>query len=221
MRRGIRRDAGQAFPLYIVAVAGLLFLAFALFAVGQAAATRNSAQTAADAAALGAAQSYRDGLHRALRKALQGDDAWEDLLKAMGAPTDTACTNARWFAGKNDADVTGCTPDSWPTSFAVRVKTRGTVGDSIVPGTEHTHASARARAVVDPRCTVRPAKGGQRPGDGGDAHKKGSGKKGSGKKEPGSGKIELTCDGKPWTLDPEHLDPFPRPADFFAVRLAE
>jgi hypothetical protein len=39
-------DAGQAFPIYIVVVGGLLFLAFAYFAVGQAAANRNGAQTA-------------------------------------------------------------------------------------------------------------------------------------------------------------------------------
>ncbi|MFI9047625.1 pilus assembly protein TadG-related protein [Streptomyces sp. NPDC053427] len=212
MRRGVRRDAGQAFPLYIVAVAGLLFLALALFAVGQAAATRNSAQTAADAAALGAAQSYRDDLYRALHKAVESGDGWDDLLRALGVPTGTACRNAMWFAGKNDARVTVCTPDSWPTSFAVRVTTRGTVGDSIVPGTERTHASAGAKSVVTPRCTVRPAKSGQQPG-GGDGGK-------AGKKEPGKGKIELICDGKPWTLDPKHLDPFPEPSDFFAVRLA-
>ncbi|MFF4949499.1 pilus assembly protein TadG-related protein [Streptomyces chattanoogensis] len=226
MRQGVRQDAGQAFPLYIVAVAGLLFLAFAFFAVGQAAATRNSAQTAADAAALGAAQTYRDDLYRALRKAVEGDDeTWEDLLKAMGSPTGTACDSAQWFAGKNDADATSCTPDSWPTSFAVRVTTRGTVGDSIVPGTENKHASAGAKAVIVPRCTVRPAESGGRPGDGGPAGRKESGK-GKGKgldkgKAPGNGKIELTCDGKRLTLDPEHLDPFPEPADFFAVRLAE
>ncbi|MFJ9849552.1 pilus assembly protein TadG-related protein [Streptomyces sp. NPDC101150] len=195
-----------------MAVAGLLFLAFALFAVGQAAATRNSAQTAADAAALGAAQSYRDDLHRALRKAVEGGDGWEDLLTAMGVPTDVACRSATWFAGKNDARVTVCTPDSWPTSFAVRVTTRGTVGDSIVPGTERTHASAGATAVITPRCTVRPADNGQRPGGG-------AGGK-AGKKESGKGKIELVCDGKSWTLDPKHLDPFPKPSDFFAVRLA-
>ncbi|MFG2135717.1 pilus assembly protein TadG-related protein [Streptomyces sp. NPDC048650] len=214
MQQGVRRDAGQAFPIYIVAVAGLLFLAFALFAVGQAAATRNSAQTAADAAALGAAQSYRDDLHRALRKAVEDGDGWEDLLKAMGVSTGTACRSAGWFAGKNDADATSCTPDSWPTSFAVRVRTRGTVGDSIVPGTERTHASAGAKAVVTPRCTVRPAKAGQPADGGGDDGR-------ADRKEAGKGKIELTCDGKPWTLDPKHLDPFPVPADFFAVRLAE
>lgn len=57
-----RGDAGQAFPIYVVMVAGLLFLAFAFFAVGKASATRNEAQGAADAAALAAAQDARDTL---------------------------------------------------------------------------------------------------------------------------------------------------------------
>src|SRR4051794_28092055 len=62
MRRRKYHDAGQAFPIYITVVGGLLFLAFAYLAVGQAAATRNGAQTAADAAALAAAQDLRDKL---------------------------------------------------------------------------------------------------------------------------------------------------------------
>ncbi|MGV9241848.1 pilus assembly protein TadG-related protein, partial [Streptomyces nigra] len=60
MRRPHRRgDTGQAFPIYITVAAGLLFLAFAYLAVGQAAANRNGAQTAADAAALAAALDTR------------------------------------------------------------------------------------------------------------------------------------------------------------------
>lgn len=55
-----RSDQGQAFPIYIAMVAGLLFLAFAFFAVGKASVTRNGAQGAADAAALAAAQQARD-----------------------------------------------------------------------------------------------------------------------------------------------------------------
>jgi hypothetical protein len=63
-------DAGQAFPIYITAVAGLLFLALALFAVGQAGATRNGGQTAADAAALGAAEDFRAQLRKGLLDAI-------------------------------------------------------------------------------------------------------------------------------------------------------
>ena len=52
-------DAGQAFPIYITVVGGLLFLALAYFAVGQATVNRGGAQTAADAASLAAAQYVR------------------------------------------------------------------------------------------------------------------------------------------------------------------
>ncbi|TJZ45433.1 hypothetical protein FCH28_28845 [Streptomyces piniterrae] len=238
VRRG-RRDTGQAFPLYIVAVGGLLFLALAFFAVGQAAATRNGAQTAADAAALAAGQKYRDLLGKGFLDAIRdGDDtgdgggtSWEDLLNGRGMPSEAACDNAEWFAGRNDASVTACTPDSWPTSFAVTIRTRNTVGDSVIPGTENKHASAEAKAVVAPRCTLDPAppdegKGGGKHGTEGKRGKEGGSSKGGKDDEGGKGKgdkpapIGITCDGKQWTLDPEDLHDLPDAADLFAVRLA-
>ncbi|UQA93356.1 pilus assembly protein TadG-related protein [Streptomyces halobius] len=215
-RRG-RRDAGQAFPLYIVAVGGLLFLALAFFAVGQAAATRNGAQTAADAAALAAGQKYRKLLSEGFLDAVGDGTGWEDLLNGRGVPSEGACENAGWFAGRNNASVTSCTPDSWPTSFSVTVKTRNTVGDSVIPGTEHKHASAGAKAVVVPRCTIDPAS----PDDDKAADGKGSkdGKGGKGKDDKPV-PVEITCDGKNWILDPDNLHDLPEAADLFAVRLA-
>ncbi|UZJ29796.1 pilus assembly protein TadG-related protein [Streptomyces endophytica] len=178
-RRGAR-DAGQAFPLYLVAVAGLLFLALAFFAVGQAAATRNGAQTAADAAALAAGQKYRDLLAKGVLDGVRDGSyesdqaAWEDLLSGRGVPSDAACENADWFAGRNDAEVSGCVPDSWPTSFAVTVRTRNTVGASVIPGTAGKHASAEATSVVGPRCAPAPA-GSDDGGKGGKDGKDGKG----------------------------------------------
>ncbi|MEU5208171.1 pilus assembly protein TadG-related protein [Streptomyces sp. NPDC020742] len=245
------RDAGQAFPLYIVAVAGLLFLALAFFAVGQAAATRNGAQTAADAAALAAGQKYRDLLTKDLLDGLRDGGyesdraAWEDLLNGRGAPSPGACASAAWFAGRNDAEVSSCVPDSWPTSFAVDVTTRHGIGRSVVPGKEDTRASARATSVVGPRCTLGPAgkDGGGTGGAGGTDSKDKGGKGGKGGNgetggrggtggtggTPGKGgkdgegdaaAVTLTCDGKDWTLDPEHLRELPDAADLFSVRLA-
>ncbi|WKX72300.1 pilus assembly protein TadG-related protein [Streptomyces sp. XD-27] len=146
-------DAGQAFPIYITAVAGLLFLALVFFAVGQAGAARNGGQTAADAAALAAAQNYRDQLRTSLQKAIgSGGRDWSDILAGRGVRADGACDDARWFAGRNDADVTACRPGYLPASFTVTVRTRHTVGKSVVPGTERRHATAKAKAVVEPRC---------------------------------------------------------------------
>ncbi|MFJ9406100.1 pilus assembly protein TadG-related protein [Streptomyces sp. NPDC101393] len=227
-KRRLRRDAGQAFPLYIVAVGGLLFLALAFFAVGQAAATRNSGQTAADAAALAAGQKYRDQLSKGFLEAI-GDGSegtgWEDLLNGRGIPSEAACENADWFAGQNDAEVTTCTPDSWPTSFAVTIKTGKTVGNSVIPGTENTHASAEAKAVVAPRCTIDPtppddgkADPTPAPGKKDDKDGKEGGKDGKGEKPT---PIGLLCDGQSWTLDPDHLQDLPDASDLFSVRLAQ
>lgn len=231
--RRSRRDAGQAFPLYIVAVGGLLFLALAFFAVGQAAATRNGAQTAADAAALAAGQKYRDllteGVLDGIRDGSYESDraAWEDLLNGRGAPSAAACGSADWFAGRNDAEVAVCTPDSWPTSFAVTVRTRHTVGRSVIPGTENKRASAEATSVVGPRCTLEPDED-----DGGSAGDR-AGTAGKGERESKEGKrgkegddgpepavIKITCDGKGWTLDPDNLQDLPDAVDLFSVRLA-
>lgn len=230
-----RRDAGQAFPVYIVAVGGLLFLALAFFAVGQAAATRNGAQTAADAAALAAGQTYRDLLTKSLLDGLRDGSyatdpaAWKDLLNGRGAPSDAACASADWFAGRNGADVSGlgCVPDSWPTSFAVTVTTRNTVGNSVIPMTRSTHAKSAATSVVGPRCTLAapapapaPADGGGGPGgEGGTGGADGKGG-GKGKDGPGHAPVELRCDGKRWALDPDHLQDLPEASDLFSVRLA-
>lgn len=226
-----RRDAGQAFPLYIVAVGGLLFLALAFFAVGQAAATRNGAQTAADAAALAAGQKYRDLLRKGVLDGLRDGSyrtdptAWEELLNGRGVPSEAACASAGWFAGRNGAELSGarCTPDSWPTAFAVQVTTRNTVGDFVIPATSSTHASAEAKSVVGPRCTLDPAKDdtGGADGKGGKDDEGGKGgKDGKDDDAPAPAPVEITCDGKRWTLDPGHLQDLPDAADLFSVRLA-
>ncbi|MEU9500452.1 pilus assembly protein TadG-related protein [Streptomyces sp. NPDC048196] len=235
-RRGAR-DAGQAFPLYLVAVAGLLFLALAFFAVGQAAATRNGAQTAADAAALAAGQKYRDLLTKRVLDGVRDGSyetdkaAWEDLLNGRGVLSPAACASADWFAGRNDAEVSRCVPDSWPTSFAVTVKTLNTVGSSVVPGTAGKHARAEATSVVGPRCAPAPDGGDAggkdgaddgrgKDGKGGKDDGGGKGGKGGGKDDPGPAPVTITCDGKEWILDagdPTHL---PDASDLFSVRLA-
>ncbi|AQW53080.1 pilus assembly protein TadG-related protein [Streptomyces violaceusniger] len=232
-RRDLRSDAGQAFPIYITAVAGLLFLALALFAVGQAGATRNGGQTAADAAALAAAQDYRDQLRKGFLEAIADGSAWDDLLNGRGLGSTSACDEARWFAGQNGADVTDCHgPEFLPTSFTVTVRTRKPVGKTVIPGTETKHAKATAKAVVTPRCTAEPpappTKGPDDGGNGGDGGKDGDGKDdgkgGDGGKDDGKDDkppIDLRCDGLDLTIDPTRLDLFPDAKDLFSVHLAD
>ncbi|MGW5936630.1 pilus assembly protein TadG-related protein [Streptomyces celluloflavus] len=232
-RRG-GRDAGQAFPLYLVAVAALLFLALAFFAVGQAAASRNGAQTAADAAALAAGQQYRDQLTKGLLDPIRsgaggggdGRARWAEQLHGRGVPSGPACENADWFAAQNDAVVSACRPGSEPaTSFAVTVKSLKPVGRSIIPSTGSTYASAEAKAVVVPRCTLAEDGMGGTGGTGGTGEGDKGGKGGDGGAADGTGQpgppLGIVCDGKTWVLDPGNLRVLPQASDLFAVRLAQ
>jgi hypothetical protein len=209
-------DAGQAFPIYITVVAGLLFLAFAYFAVGQAAVTRNGAQGAADAAALAAAQDARDQLRRGLLDAVLDPGAWNDFLNGNRFGTYSGCQEADRFAARNDADVMSC--DQLPglrRGFTVEVKTRSTVGDSIVPSTEDEHATATATAVIEPRCRFESPdelRDQQRAGNGNSAPDEGKGHR--------KLVLGLKCGDEDLSIDPKGDDPFPDAADLFSVHLA-
>ncbi|MFD7507129.1 pilus assembly protein TadG-related protein [Streptomyces sp. NPDC059850] len=227
-RDGCRNgDAGQAFPIYLTAVAALLFLALAFFAVGQAGATRNGGQTAADAAALAAAQDYREQLGTALLDAVADGSALEDLLNGRGIGATGACDEATWFAQQNGADVTGCEgPDFLPTSFTVTVKTQKPVGKTVIPGTEDQYGEAKAKAVIGPRCTLQPpdepsptptptpTPTGDEDGDDGGGSDDGD----DGDEKPA---IDLDCDGETVTIDPAHPELLPDVKDLFSVHLAD
>jgi hypothetical protein len=199
MRPARRGDAGQAFPIYITVVAGLLFLAFAYVAVGQAAVNRGGAQTAADAAALAAAQDTRDQLAGKWVENVLDPTKWQDIFNGIAEGLTPSCGRADDLAGQNDAGVSDCTQNG-PLSFTVAVRTDKPVGDSIVPGTENTYSKAHATAVIEPLCTF------ELPGaDAGD-----------------NVLPKLTCkDGKDWELDPLHLTDLPGPEDLFDVHLAD
>ena len=190
----IRRygDSGQAFPIYITVVGGLLFLAFAYFAVGQAAVNRNGAQTAADAAALAAAMNTRDELADQWVKDVLDPTKWQDIFNGNVNVADS-CWRAVQLAAQNDATVQ-CTPEP-PLSYTVDAETNKTVGDSVVPGTENMKSTAHATAVIEPLCTFAVSGGGGLP--------------------------ELTCRDRKWTLNPDDLTHLPGPEDLFDVHLAD
>ncbi|MFF7051897.1 pilus assembly protein TadG-related protein [Streptomyces griseorubiginosus] len=192
-----RDDAGQAFPIYITVVAGLLFLAFAYLAVGQAAANRNGAQTAADAAALAAALDTRDKLTDKWVENILDPTKWQDIFDGVGVDFD-GCARADQLAAQNDATRLSCGSVSQPyPGYAVVVRTNKTVGDSIVPGVEGKQSIESATAVIEPLCEFK------LPGEDADALPK------------------LECDGDvEWTLDPDDLTDLPGPEDLFDVHLA-
>ncbi|WP_329256518.1 pilus assembly protein TadG-related protein [Streptomyces sp. NBC_01478] len=191
-------DAGQAFPIYITVVAGLLFLAFAYVAVGQAAVNRGGAQTAADAAALAAAQDTRDQLAGKWVAVVLDPTKWQDIFDGIAEGLTPSCGRADELAGQNDAGVGNCT-QTGPLSFSVEVKTNKPVGDSIVPGTEGMYSKAHATAVIEPLCTF------QLPGE-----------------DAGDNVLpKLTCKDRDWDLDPTDLADLPGPEDLFDVHLAD
>ncbi|WP_030712179.1 pilus assembly protein TadG-related protein [Streptomyces sp. NRRL S-237] len=202
-------DRGQAFPVYVVVVAGLLFAALAFFAVGQAAVTRSDAQGAADAAALAAAREGRDHLLPGLDLAALTPKDWEDVLRGKrlelgGRP----CDQAAAFAAKNDATAV-CTGTA--LSFTVEAKTNGTVGRSVIPGTDTMQGTASATAVIEPRCRL-----GSLP-----APTRSPGPADTGAGEPG--KIEIQCrGGKKLGFDPLNPKPWSTLArTLFDVRLTD
>ncbi|MEU6446642.1 pilus assembly protein TadG-related protein [Streptomyces sp. NPDC046979] len=198
MRRPTCGDAGQAFPIYITVVGGLLFLAFAYFAVGQASANRNGAQTAADAAALAAAQDTRDQLAAMWIDDILDPARWRGIFDGDVPGLLPSCWRGEQLAAQNNARVLSCHAEG-PLGFKVEVETNRPVGDSIVPGTEDKKSRESATAVIEPACTF------ELPMDGAE----------------GDVLPQLTCQDKQWDLDPENLEDLPTAAELFDVHLAD
>ncbi|MEU6416229.1 pilus assembly protein TadG-related protein [Streptomyces spiralis] len=190
-------DAGQAFPIYITVVGGLLFLALAYFAVGQATVNRSGAQTAADAAALAAAQDRRDQLMDEWVKDVLDPTKWQQIFDGVGQELHPPCRRAYELASQNYAHVLDC-GSSGPLTYTVDVQTNKTMGKSVVPITESKRSTAHAEAVIRPRCEFKPLPVNAGP----DALPR------------------LTCkDGKYWDLDPKDLTDLPKAQDLFDVYL--
>lgn len=180
-------------------VAGLLLLAFAFLAVGQAAANRNGAQTAADAAALAAALDTRDELTDEWVQNVLDPTKWQDIFNGLGVAFN-GCARAYQLAAQNDATATCQATSGLPPGYHVEAQTNKTIGDSIVPGVEGKQSTESATAVIEPACSFK------LPGVGADPDVL----------------PELTCDnGSEWTLDPEDLTDLPKPEDLFDVHLAD
>ncbi|MER5274737.1 pilus assembly protein TadG-related protein [Streptomyces sp. NPDC002809] len=153
----MKSEAGQAAPLYITAVTGLLFLALVFFAFGEADVKRNGAQTAADATALAAAKDSRKFLKLDLMAHVMDRSFYAEVFNSPYVGMD-GCAMARTFGARNDATDIDCQPVSgmrW--GFEVELKSRKKMSANLVPGTEGKQAEAEAVAVLDNRgCTFVP-----------------------------------------------------------------
>lgn len=202
-----------------MAVAGLLFLAFAFFVVGQGAASRNKTQSAADSAALAAVQGARTQLRAALLNTVTARTNWWMLLDGNMAFSPDPCDSARRFADRNGADVfpdaRGCYPVlGGRVGFTVSVRAQKPVGSSVIPGTEDMHSEAKSTAIIVPKCVLLPD--GTPGGGGGETPKPGKGKNDSARH------IKLRClDNHTWDIDPADTRNFPEAAALFSARLAD
>lgn len=221
-----RGDEGQTIPLHLMAGVGLLFLALAFFAVGQAEDERNGTQTAADAAALAAAKDARDGLGPGLLRAIADGDlgAIGDLLGGKGVDG-SSCSAASDYASRNGAHVEDCSVGHGPESFTVKVKSDDSVGESVVDGTEEQYATATATAVIESRCDLSdepepspseaepsdssPPDGEEPPPDDGEDDED----------EPGP--VTFDCDDGDVTVDPSDTGLGLDLGDFFKIRLTK
>ncbi|MFD9107475.1 MULTISPECIES: pilus assembly protein TadG-related protein [Streptomyces] len=197
-------DQGSTLPIYIWLTTILLFAALAFFVFAQAASARNGAQSAADAAALAAAQQARDELLLNLEDAIGGGDTdwldWLDLPEGE-LPLEGADAAAAELAAQNNSSLEGgaqLTEVDGAPGFQVHVVTDYTVGDSIIPGTESMPAKAQAVAVIQPRCDLAPDADPEKP-------------------------VSLDCDGVPVDIDPGNFDPddLPDASVMFSVYLAK
>ncbi|MGE9696325.1 MULTISPECIES: pilus assembly protein TadG-related protein [unclassified Streptomyces] len=188
-------------PLFIWASGAILFAAFVLYVFAQAAVLRNSAQSAADAAALAAAQGERDELVHGLVDAVADDGDWVRWLTGQAHSPARSQAAAERLAAANGASVLGLQAvevRGFP-GFEAHVRTTTTIGATLVPGTAGKHASARATAVVRPRCQVDP------------------------EADPPE-EIRFTCaHGESFDFDPGTFDPvdLPDASVLFAVSLAD
>ncbi|MEU3062350.1 pilus assembly protein TadG-related protein [Streptomyces subrutilus] len=189
MADGRSRDRGQAFPIYVVVVTGLLFAALAFFVVGQASVTRSDAQGAADASALAAAREVRDEAFTGLDLGALKPEDWEKLLKGDLLTGRGGCAAAGDFAARNDNAVAEC--DSALPRITVKVRTDRTVGSSVVPGTESMHGTASATALIEPRCVLGSSGAGATPGPAP-----------TGVPEPLPTPVDVRCKGEPLQIDP-------------------
>lgn len=148
MKRYQRGEEGGVYPVFLVAFMVVIAMAAVLMHVGKAGDMRTRAQTAADAAALGAVAEIRD---RALGLLVQGVIPW------AGYSPETTPDAARRYAKRNEATVTHVDHRGIFANYAV-VDVRGDerlqgIFDRFRDGRAEAHAIAK---VDFPNCTPFP-----------------------------------------------------------------
>jgi hypothetical protein len=130
------RESGQVPTVLVVLVfLGLLVVIFwVALPIGQAADQKSGSQSAADAAALGAAEQIGDDLPQEITGRLATVTSEAGLLDVLaGAGGGFGREGALEFAGRNDADVTSYQYSRFADTIEVRVQGRATAGTGAHP----------------------------------------------------------------------------------------
>jgi hypothetical protein len=147
----LRRQDGQIVPLLMLIMLSLLAFGVLFFQVGRAAIFSTEAQTAADAAALGAVQNIKAQLTAQVAAAGTSDLAKLDPVAIRAA--------AEEYARKNKGRVVKL--ERRGVDVKVWVDTRSELGEDAEPiGAEAVKGSARARARIDVFAFSAPVAGG-------------------------------------------------------------
>ncbi|WP_129840765.1 hypothetical protein [Streptomyces sp. RFCAC02] len=197
-----------------------LLVALTFFVFAQAASLRNGGQSAADAAALAAAQEARDTLFDDLIEAVaDGEGDLSAILQAQDVET-AACSAAQDLAGRNGASVEECVKLDGRAGYRVTVRTEASVGDTIIPGTEGRHAVLEAVAVIEGLCTAESGDESD-PGETPDDDDPGDGEDEGGGEQDDATPVTLDCEDREWVIDPDDNDTgdLPDPRDLFRVHL--
>ncbi|TDC21085.1 hypothetical protein E1265_18950 [Streptomyces sp. 8K308] len=171
-------------------------IALVFFVFAQAAVLRSGGQSGADAAALAATTEARDQLYERFLDAIEDEgedeDALDEILSGMDFETGSACGAADRLATRNDATVGSCDPHE--TGYLVTVTTTDTLGDTVIPGTDGSRATARGRAVIEGLCRTTTKE---------------------------ADRIELDCEERRWEFDPGNEDELPEARDLYRVYLED
>lgn len=124
----------------------------------------------------------------------EDEEELEDILAGEDYETADACAEAARLAGDNDAVLTGCGARPSRLGYQVGVRTRDTVGDSPIPGTENLRAETSATAVLLPRCEVSALE---------------------------EDEVELRCEERDWSFAPDDAEAHPEARDLFGIALED
>ncbi|WP_052851506.1 hypothetical protein [Streptomyces avicenniae] len=203
-------------------VSGLLLIALTFFVFAQAASLRGGGQSAADAAALAAAQEARDRLFEDLLDAVDTDGGLDlgGILDGDDFDVPSACQAAERLAARNGATLQECGIAGGRAGYEVRVLTDDAIGESVIPGTEGRRAEAGAVAVIEGLCTA-PEPPPEEPEEPDDPDEEPPPDEDDGGEADEPDPVQLDCGDDEWSIDPDNEDELPDPRDLFHVYLED